>query len=48
MATQTVNDQFQSLLDSYQKLLQMCYDALAEDADQGQRDAIRAALADFL
>lgn len=43
-----LQDQFSALLDSYNALLRQCYDALDEDANQTDRDALREALSDFL
>jgi hypothetical protein len=41
-------DQLDSLIETYNNLFQMCYDALAADAPQEQRDSIRKAINGFL
>ena len=41
-------DQLNQLLDSYQNVLKLCYDALDASASQEQRDALRASLEDFI
>lgn len=41
-------DRLDSLIDSYNNIFRMCYDALAADAPQEQRDALRESLTDFL
>ena len=41
-------EQFNSLLDSYQNVLKLCYDALDANAPQEQRDAVRKSLSEFL
>lgn len=50
-ATETatkLKDDVSSLMDSYNKLLQMCYDALAPEATQRTRNEMRAALKPYL
>jgi hypothetical protein len=37
-----------ALMDSYKKLLQHCYDALAPDADPKEREMLRESLAEFI
>lgn len=37
-----------ALMDSYKKLLQHCYDALAPDADPKDREMLRESLAEFI
>lgn len=44
MATKQLTEQVDLLGSKVTQVLKMCYDALEEDADQGVRDAIRAAL----
>jgi hypothetical protein len=41
-------DQLNSLIETYNNLFQMCYDALAADASQEQRDSLREAISGFL
>jgi len=41
-------DRLDSLIKSYNNIFRMCYDALAADAPQKQRDALRESLTDFL
>lgn len=45
---QALNDKFDNLMESYRSLFQQCADALAPDAPQEQRDALRKAIEDFL
>lgn len=47
MAT-TIDDAIDKLTEQYDDVLRMCYDALAEDAPQEQRDAIRESISEFL
>ncbi len=42
------NEKLNKLLDSYNNIFKMCYDALAADAPQEQRDALRQSIEDFL
>jgi hypothetical protein len=37
-----------ALMDSYKKLLEYCYDALAPDADPKDRETLRESLAEFM
>ena len=41
-------DQLDQLLESYQTLLKVCYDALDENADQATRDSIRKQIESFV
>jgi len=41
-------DQLDQLLESYQTLLKVCYDALDENTDQAQRDSIRKQIESFV
>lgn len=41
-------DQLESLLDSYQNILKLCYDALDASASQEQRDALRKSIESFV
>lgn len=41
-------DQLDSLIETYNNLFRMCYDALAADAPQAQRDALRESISDFI
>lgn len=41
-------DQLDSLIETYNNLFRMCYEALAADAPQDKRDAIRNAISEFL
>lgn len=43
-----VKDQLETLIDSYNSIFKQCYDALAADAPQEQRDALREAISEFL
>jgi hypothetical protein len=45
---QALNDKFDSLIESYKTLFQQCADALAPDASQETRDALRRAIEEFL
>ena len=48
MSEQSFTDQLDQLLESYQNLLKICYDALDESVDQAQRDSIRKQIEDFV
>jgi hypothetical protein len=41
-------DQLDSLIEAYNNIFKQCYDALAEDAPQDTRDALREAIAEFI
>jgi hypothetical protein len=41
-------DQLETLIDTYNGIFKQCYDALAADAPQETRDALRTAIAGFL
>jgi hypothetical protein len=41
-------DQLESLIETYNGIFRMCYDALAADAPQSQRDGLRKSLSEFL
>jgi hypothetical protein len=41
-------DQLNSLLDSYQNILKLCYDALDAGASQEERDALRRSIESFV
>ena len=41
-------DQLESLIETYNGIFRMCYDALAADASQEQRDALRKSISGFL
>jgi hypothetical protein len=41
-------DQLETLIESYNNIFRMCYDALAADASQEQRDALRKSISEFL
>ena len=41
-------DQLDSLIDAYNDIFKQCYDALAADAPQETRDALRSAIKEFL
>ena len=41
-------DQLNSLLDSYQNILKLCYDALDAGATQEERDALRKSIERFV
>lgn len=41
-------DQLNSLLDSYQNVLKLCYDALDAGASQEERDALRKSIESLL
>lgn len=41
-------DQLESLIETYNSIFKQCYDALAADAPQTQRDALREAISEFL
>lgn len=41
-------DQLESLIETYNGIFRRCYDALAEDAPQEQRDALRESISEFL
>lgn len=41
-------DQLNKLLDAYQNILKMCYDALDAGAPQEQRDALRKSIESFV
>ena len=41
-------DQLDSLIDAYNNIFKQCYDALAADAPQETRDALRSAIAEFV
>jgi hypothetical protein len=43
-----VNTAISKLETAYDKVLQQCYDALAEDTPQETRDALREAISGFL
>lgn len=45
---QALTKQFDDLTESYRNLFQQCADALAPEASQEQRDAVRAAIQEFL
>jgi hypothetical protein len=44
----TTTEQLESLIDAYNGIFKQCYDALAADAPQETRDALRQSIADFL
>ena len=41
-------DQLDSLIDAYNDIFKQCYDALAADAPQETRDALRSAIEEFI
>ena len=41
-------DQLENLIETYNGIFRMCYDALAADATQEQRDALREAIEGFI
>lgn len=41
-------DQLNTLLDSYQSILKLCYDALDAGATQEERDALRKSIESFV
>lgn len=41
-------DQLENLIETYNGIFRMCYDALASDATQEQRDALRQSISEFL
>lgn len=41
-------DQLDTLIETYNGIFQQCYDALAADAPQARRDALREAISEFL
>ena len=41
-------DQLNSLLDSYQNILKLCYDALDAGATQEEREALRKSIESFV
>lgn len=41
-------DQLDSLIDAYNNIFKQCYDALAADAPQETRDALRTSIQEFL
>jgi hypothetical protein len=41
-------DQLDSLIEAYNDIFKQCYDALAADAPQETRDALREAIQEFL
>jgi hypothetical protein len=41
-------DQLENLIETYNNIFKQCYDALAADASQEQRDALREAISQFL
>ena len=41
-------EQLDSLLDSYQNILKLCYDALDAGASQQERDALRKSIESFV
>lgn len=45
---QPITEKFDDLIESYKNLFRQCADALAPEASQEQRDALRAAIKDFL
>lgn len=45
---QSISEQLDQLLEAYQTLLKVCYDALDEDADQEVRDSIRKQIESFV
>jgi hypothetical protein len=48
MSEQSFTSQLDDLLESYQILLKICYDALDESVDQKQRDSIRKRIEQFV
>jgi hypothetical protein len=48
MATKQLTQAFDEIEAKYKSVLKMCYDALAEDAPQENRDAIRDAIESFI
>lgn len=48
MSDKSFTDQLDQLLESYQTLLKVCYDALDESADQAVRDSIRKQIESFV
>lgn len=48
MSDKSFTDQLDQLLESYQTLLKVCYDALDENADQATRDSIRKQIESFV
>lgn len=44
----SAKDQLDTLIETYNGVFRMCYDALAADASQEQRDAIRKSISEFL
>lgn len=43
-----VKDALNEIINTYNQLLQLCYDALDPNADQGKRDKLRQAIAQYL
>jgi hypothetical protein len=41
-------DQLDSLIEAYNNIFKQCYDALAADAPQETRDALREAIQEFI
>lgn len=41
-------DQLENLIETYNGIFRMCYEALAADASQEQRDALRKSISEFL
>jgi hypothetical protein len=41
-------DQLETLIDTYNGIFKQCYDALAADAPQETRDALRESISNFL
>jgi hypothetical protein len=41
-------DQLDSLIEAYNNIFKQCYDALAADAPQETRDALRSAIEEFI
>jgi hypothetical protein len=44
----SLDDSINALEAAYDKVLRQCYDALAADASQETRDALREAIAEFI
>jgi hypothetical protein len=44
----TTTEQLETLIDTYNSIFKQCYDALAADAPQETRDALRTAIAEFV
>lgn len=44
----SAKDKLESLIETYNNLFRMCYDALAADASQEQRYALRKSISEFL